>query len=134
MAAIRILAGSLVAAAAIFLAGCATSSSALVDPSKQYAPTENVVLLEQLPTDRPYEVIAYIDGSPGYAGQPLTEILEVMRKEAASLGAHALVPAGRDDRTSPQGLYYNPALGAYQVTGGHTFTHLRGAAIRYLDQ
>lgn len=99
----------------LLLAGCAsTTSVVMLDPSRQYAPTQSVTILLKPPT-RPYVEIAKLE-SKGQPGEPETEVLEDTRERAQKLGAHAIVvqettrhyqpPVVVEDPWPPQWLWY----------------------------
>ena len=73
------------------LGGCASVATqiTLLDSARQYAPTQNVVLLLDYPP-QPHVKIALIEAQ-GMAGGSEAELLEAARKKAQALGADAVV-------------------------------------------
>ena len=96
------------------LAGCASVAThiTLLDPARQYAPTQYVGLLLDYPP-QPYVKIALIEAQ-GMAGGSEAELLEDARKKAQALGADAVV---RLEVTS----VYQPPVRAYDPWYGNPF-------------
>ena len=96
------------------LAGCASVAThvTLLDPARQYAPTQNVVLLLDYPS-RPHVKIALIEAQ-GMPGGSEAELLEDARKKAQALGADAVV---RLEVTS----VYQPPIRVYDPWYGDPF-------------
>jgi hypothetical protein len=129
------------------LAGCASVAThvTLLDPARQYAPTQNVVLLLDYPS-RPHVKIALIEAQ-GMPGGSEAELLEDARKKAQALGADAVV---RLEVTSvyqppirvylyPDRLlfrypyFYGPyPYGDYHWIGGGNVQTLKAVAIKYV--
>lgn len=139
------------AAAGLLLFGCASVSTrvTLLDPARPLAPSERVVILIEPPT-RPHVTLALIEAR-GLAGGSEGELLEAARRDAARLGADAVVRLSVDKTVLPPleiydpvfspfysryalraGAYaYPPYLGQYRMVGGGTALTLRALAIKY---
>jgi len=114
-----------------FICGCAQTSAVMVDSSKQYQPTEKVLLLTEAPS-RPYISIAVLE-STGPVNTPLPDLLESMKKKGMAIGADAVIPMQDVSTTQQQGIMYNPWLGGYQTIGGGTLPKIRGVAIKFTE-
>lgn len=117
--------------AVFILTGCATTSAVMLESGVTYRPTQHVQILTQTPT-RPFKQIALLE-TRGEVSTPITELLESMRKKAASLGADAVIPTQDASKQQQQGIMYNPWLGGYHTLGGGTLPVIRGVAIKYTD-
>ena len=81
---------ALIALVALWLAGCAaTTSVVLLDASKQYPPSASVEILLKAP-QRDYLEIAKLE-STGLIGEPEPKVLEDARMRAQEIGAEAIV-------------------------------------------
>lgn len=125
--------GSLLIFSIIILAGCASADVLMLDESKEYNPTENVLLLFEEPSE-PYVVIAIIDGH-GSQYNTDSQVLKAIRKSARKIGAHAIIPLATDKEYVPTTTYANPVAGSPPITiaGGNKII-TRAAAIRFIDQ
>ncbi|HUL41987.1 MAG TPA: hypothetical protein VLV32_08815 [Burkholderiales bacterium] len=142
----------------VVLAGCAsvTSQVTVFDPTRHYAPTQNVVILLRFP-QRPHTNIGLIEAK-GTVGGSESELLEVAREKARALGADALVRLDVTSVYEPPlpvfypgyggpflwcpgyryGPYYYPPyaygpypLGSYGWTEGGNVQTLKAVAIKY---
>lgn len=142
---------------AVVLSGCASVSThvAVLDPSRRFEPTQNVIVLLR-PPERPFVEIAKLE-SRGAIGEPETALIEDAREKAKALGAHALVtletlthyqppiavwepwPPGYPwyrDRFSRMHFWpYGPGFpfGEERVLPGGNVLTLRSVAIRFQD-
>lgn len=115
----------------LIITGCATADATLIDPSRRYEPTENVVLIVEEP-NKPYEVIAIIEGN-GSQYNNQSDILKSIRKEAMKIGAHAILPISTEKEYVPTTTHANPVAGSPPITlaGGNKII-MKVAAIRYI--
>lgn len=142
---------AIVAAVALMLAGCAPVSTrvTVLDPALALAPTERVVIL-LAPATRPHVPVALIEAR-GLAAGSEGELLEAARREAARLGADAVVRLSVEKTVRPPleiydpvfspfysryalragGHFYPPYLGQYRMVGGGTALTLKALAIKY---
>ena len=93
------------------LAGCASVATHVTpfDPARQYAPTQNVVLLLDYPP-QPHVKIALIEAH-GMPGGSEAELLEAARKKAEALGADAVVRLEVTSAYQPPVRVYDPWYG-----------------------
>ena len=93
------------------LAGCASVATqvTLLDPARQYAPTQNVAILFDFPP-QPYVKIALIEAQ-GTVGGSESELLEDARKKAQALGADAVVRLEVISVYQPPVRVYDPWYG-----------------------
>jgi len=96
------------------LAGCAsvTTRVTVFDPAQQYAPTQNIAILLELPP-QPHSKIALIEAQ-GTVGGGEAELYEEARRKAQALGADAIV---RLEVIS----VYQPPVRVYDPWYGHPF-------------
>lgn len=123
----------LILSIAVISAGCASADVLMLDESKEYEPTENVLLLFEEPSE-PYVVIAIIDGH-GSQYNTDSQVLKAIRKSARKIGAHAIIPLATDKEYVAPTTHANPVAGSPPITiaGGNKIT-TRAAAIRFVDQ
>lgn len=117
----------------VSLSACASADAVLMDPGKMYPRVENVQLLFNLP-DRPYEVIAMIEGT-GSVYNDESDVIKAMRKKAGKVGAHAIIFVSTDLQYMPQQTFANPVQGSppISIAAGNKITS-KAAAIRFTDQ
>ena len=97
----------LLAASLLLLSACATTTSVvLLDPTKQYSPTQSVEILLK-PPSKPYVEIAKLEAK-GSAGQPETELLEDLREKARQIGADAIIVVDTSSVYHPPVIVYDP--------------------------
>src|SRR5690625_1584441 len=96
--------------------GCAQTSLVKLEESRQFAPPDNVLILEHVP-DEPFEIIARLE-TRGTAFQSIPPLLNQMRNEASKIGADAIIPVEERQEQIQQQVMYNPWLGGYQTLGG----------------
>jgi len=139
------------------LSGCASVPThvAVLDPSRRFEPTQNVVVLLR-PPERRHVEIAKLE-SRGAIGEPETALIEDAREKAKALGAHAIVtletltqyhppitvwdpwpppyPWYRDRWTGMRFWPYGPGFpfGEERVLPGGNVLTLRAVAIRFED-
>lgn len=94
--------GFVCALLAAALGGCASVATqvTLLDPAQKFTPTQNVVILLELPS-RPHIKLALIEAQ-GTTGGGEAELLEDARKKAQALGADAIV------RMEVTAVYHEP--------------------------
>jgi hypothetical protein len=141
----------------VLVAGCSTMTSVVVlDPAKQYRPTQKVAILLKPPATAYVEIAKLV--STGLPGEPETVLLEDARKRAAEVGADAIIVVETTsvyrppvivyepwppylpwyrDRWRGYRYWYHPPPFPYfpEVTtfpGGNAYT-VRAVAIKYLD-
>ncbi len=91
----------------LLAAGCSTMTSVvLLDPTKQYPPTQAVIILLKPPAE-PYIEIAKLE-SRGIVGEPETALLEDAREKAAKLGADAIIVTETSSVYQPPVIFYDP--------------------------
>ena len=140
--------------AALVLSACAGVSTHVVqlDPSRTYAPTQNVEVLLEKPK-RPYVDIALLE-SRGEVGVTEAELLNHAREKARTIGADAIVRVESDRVYHPPVAVYEPwpdpfywhwyrhraiplhphPWGTYRVIGGG-YTHtVKTLAIKYKEK
>jgi hypothetical protein len=90
------------------LAACASVAThvTVFDPARQYAPTQNVVVLLDYPP-RPHVKIALIEVQ-GMPGGSEAELIEDARKKAQALGADAIVRVEVTSVYQPPVRVYDP--------------------------
>lgn len=117
----------------MIVTGCATADATLIDPSRIYEPTDNVVLIVDEPNE-PYEVIAIIEGN-GSQYNNQSDVLKSIRKEAMKVGAHAILPISTEKEYVPTTMHANPVAGSPPITlaGGNKII-MKVAAIRFVDR
>jgi len=93
------------------LAGCASVETrvTVLDPAQQYAPTQNVAVLLDLPP-QPHSKIALIEAR-GMVGGGEAELFEEARKKAQALGADAIVRLEVISIYQPPVRVYDPWFG-----------------------
>ena len=74
----------------VLFLGCATTSTVLLDKTRQYPSTKNVPIINSIPY-QPYHIITELE-TKGYIGQSIPQLLDKMRKKAMSIGANAIIP------------------------------------------
>jgi hypothetical protein len=138
---------------ALFLSGCSTAGTSVpIGNAGSFAPTQpaSIVLLVGAP-ERKHEIIALVEGQAAtddYLTKAKTEAaaIEAMKKEAARLGAHAIVLTGKG--SAPYGqIGFANTTGSATTIGGYTSGYattvgttvgwekitFSGTAIRYTD-
>lgn len=100
---------------ALLLGGCATTPQVITTQVSKihYAPTSLVEVLSVPPTT-PYTVIAKIHGEAP-AGTPSAQVIASIQKQAAALGADAIVLQNESKQTPAQ-ISFNPSGGNYIST------------------
>lgn len=135
------------------LAGCSTSGTSVpIGQAGRFSatPVEGIVLLAA-PPERKHEIIALVEGvaaTDDYLTKARTEAaaLDAMKKEAARLGAHAIVLTGKGSAPYGQIGFVNTTGSATtigNVTSGYAYSTVTsvgwekitfsGTAIRYTD-
>ncbi len=102
----------------------------LMDPSRTYAPTENVLLLLEEPENE-FQIIAIIEAkATQYNTQ--SDAVKAARKEAQKIGAHAIIPMTAEKKEVQSDTMPNPVAGSppIYIAGGTQIT-MKFAAIRY---
>ena len=93
--------------ALLLLTGCATTTNVvLLDPGKQYPPTQTVQILLR-PPSAPYVEIAKLE-SRGSIGEPEPAVIEDARERARELGADALLILESTAMYEPPAVIYDP--------------------------
>jgi len=122
---------SLLLVLAVVYSGCASASVTLLDPSRQYPPTESVLLLLEEPS-RSYEIIAIIEGN-GSQYNNEAQVLKAVRKSARKIGAHAIFLITTDKTYVPASTHANPFAGPpITIMAGDKIV-MKIAAIRFID-
>lgn len=96
---------------AAVLAGCAsvTTRVTIIDPAQQYAPTQNVAVLLEIPP-QPHSRIALIEAQ-GTVGGGEAELFEEAHRKAQALGADAIVRVEVISVYQPPVRVYDPWYG-----------------------
>ena len=117
--------------AGCLLAGCASADVMLLDPSRTFPPTENVLLLFEEPEGE-YEIIAIIEAK-GSQYNNQSEVVRAARREAQKIGAHGILPMTNERREVRSEVIPNPVAGSppIYIAGGTQMT-MKFAAIRYI--
>lgn len=119
------------AAALALLAGCASPGSAvqvhMLAPPGSYAPVHLVQVLTAPPA-QPYTEIARLE-TTGAPGATAAQVIDVLQKKAAALGADALIVSEHTQTGAPQ-LQFNPVGGQYQMQPGLSLVQVQALAIR----
>lgn len=123
---------SIVTAALLGLAGCAAGPQVQVNAlsSTHFAPSSLVEVLHTIP-DRPYTAIARIHAEAP-TGTPSAQVIAVIEKHAADLGADAII-LHNESRSSPAQVQFNPSGGNYQNLPPQVTPIYTGEAIRWLS-
>ena len=127
-------AGALLRVAMVWLWGSWASAEVLMlDESKEYESTDNVLLLFEEP-EEDFIVIAIIEGH-GSQYNTDSQVLKSIRKSARKIGAHAIIPLATDKSYVPPTTHANPVAGSPPITiaGGDKIT-TRAAAIRFVNK
>jgi len=115
----------------LLFTGCAGADVMLIDPSRTFAPTENVVLIFEEP-DTEHEVIGIIEAK-GSQYNNQSQVVRAARKEAGKIGAHCILPMATERREVAAQTVANPvASGAPIHIAGGTQMTIKFAAIRYI--
>ena len=114
-----------------FVSGCAGADVMLMDPSRDYAPTDNVLLLFDEPENE-YEIIAVIEAKATQYNSE-SDAVKAARKEARKIGAHAIIPLTTEKKEVQSETMPNPVAGSppIYIAGGTQIT-MKFAAIRYM--
>lgn len=117
----------------VICSGCASADVLMLDESKEYDPTNNVLLLFDEPS-KEFIIIAIIEGH-GSQYNTDSQVLKSIRKSAKKIGAHAIIPLATDKEYVPPTTHANPVAGSPPITiaGGNKIT-TRAAAIRFVDE
>ncbi|MCC5927029.1 MAG: hypothetical protein JJU41_10775 [Bacteroidetes bacterium] len=117
--------------AVFLLMGCASADVMLLDPSRSFPPTENVLLLFEEPEDE-YEIIAIIEAK-GSQYNNQSEVVRAAQKKAGKIGAHGIIPMTNERREVASEVIPNPVAGSppIYIAGGTQMT-MKFAAIRYI--
>ncbi|MHB0889534.1 hypothetical protein [Acidithiobacillus sp.] len=112
------------------LAGCAAGPQVQVNAlsSTRYAPTSLVETLSKAP-DRPYTAIANIHAEAP-TGTPPAQVIAIIEKRAAALGADAVI-LHNESRSTPAQVQFNPSGGNYQNLPPQLTPIYSGEAIRW---
>lgn len=127
------------------IAGCATEGTSIPIGEQRFAPTDpaRLVLLMSEPS-RAHAVVAMVEGVAatddyfGSEAKTQAAAIEAMRKEAARLGAHAVVLSGKSNEasgaiTTGNGIVSGGYFTATATTMGFQKIRVAGTAIRYAD-
>lgn len=117
----------------LFFVSCASADVLMLDESKEYESTDNVLLLFEEP-EEDFIVIAIIEGH-GSQYNTDSQVLKSIRKSARKIGAHAIIPLATDKSYVPPTTHANPVAGSPPITiaGGDKIT-TRAAAIRFVNK
>ena len=117
--------------AGCLLSGCASADVMLLDPSRTFPATDNVLLLFEEPEEE-YEIIAIIEAR-GSQYNNQSEVVRAARKEAQKIGAHGIIPMTNERREVRSEIIPNPVAGSppIYIAGGTQMT-MKFAAIRYI--
>lgn len=120
----------IIIAALLGLAGCAAGPQVQVSAlsSTHYAPTSLVETLSKAP-DRPYTAIAKIHAEAP-SGTPSAQVIAIIEKRAAALGADAVI-LHNESRSTPAQVQFNPSGGNYQNLSPQITPIYSGEAIRW---
>jgi hypothetical protein len=120
----------IVIAALLGLAGCAAGPQVQVSAlsGTHYAPTSLVETLGKAP-DRPYTTIAKIHAEAP-AGTPSAQVIAIIEKRAAALGADAVI-LHNESHSTPAQVQFNPSGGNYQNLPPQITPIYSGEAIRW---
>lgn len=93
--------------AALVLSGCLHANSVMLDPMAAYAPVyPDEVRIFLSPRDVPFEYVeialVHADGDDDWHDE--ADVVEAIREEAASLGAHAVILSGVDQPSTLEKL------------------------------
>lgn len=114
------------------LAGCAAGSQAYVPDQADaslHTPTALVETLQKAP-ERPYKVLAKLHASAP-AGTPPAQVIALLTKRAASLGAEAII-IHNESRSVPAQVQFNPSGGNYSEQPAQIMPIYSAEAIRWL--
>lgn len=127
------------------IAGCATEGTSIPIGEQRFAPTDPVslVLLTSEPS-RAHTVVAMVEGVAatddyfGSEAKTQAAAVQAMRKEAARLGAHAVVLSGKSSEasaaiTTGNGIVSGGYFTATATTMGFQKIRVAGKAIRYAE-
>jgi len=111
--------------------GCAGADVMILDPSRTFSPTENVVLLLEEPNVE-YEMIGIIEAK-GSQYNNQSQVVRAARKEAGKIGAQYIFPMATETKEVAAQTLANPVAGGapIHIAGGTQMT-IKFAAIRYL--
>jgi hypothetical protein len=145
--------GALISVVAVLLAACSTSGTSIkIGEGGTHPPTDPTSIALLLgPPQKPHEVIALVEGvaaTDDYLTRARTEAaaIEAMKKEAARIGANAIVLTGKS--SAPYGqVGYATTTGSAVATGNYISGYattvssglgwekitFSGTAIRYAD-
>lgn len=135
------------------MVGCSTSGTSVLIGEGSYAATDpgTIVLLLE-PPQKSHKIIALVEGTAAtddYFTKQKTEqaAIEAMKKEAARIGANAIVLTGKNSapygqvttgHTSTTGTVLNNSISTYGITTATTMgwekITFSGTAIRYTDE
>lgn len=111
---------------AALLSACTVSNVASLN-GKTYPPTTFVEVLTEKPS-RPYEQFALVE-TQGSLSQPMSDMIDGLRKKAMEVGADAVILA--QDASYTMGATYINTGTVYTPIPGGRYPVLRGIAIKY---
>jgi hypothetical protein len=122
---------AIVVGAALFFAGCASSSHTIVGQVRAPLDPGDVEIYTSPP--RRYEEIAFLDassvGSLGHASPAgEDEAIYRMKEDAAKLGANGVLLTGISDR---YGGSLGVGIGGFGVSGGHSHVTAGGGSVAF---
>ena len=108
--------------------GCAATSVVMINSAQKYPPTENVVLLFEIP-ERDHEIIAIVEGN-GSIFNNYSQVLKKTQERAQKIGAHAIIPLRPETEYVPSASVTNFDGSPLTIPGGTKIT-VKAVAIRY---
>lgn len=139
------IAAFLLLCATLATGGCATEGISIPIGEQRFSPTDpaGIALLISEPS-RPHVVVAMVEGvasTDDYLSEARTQAaaIEAMRKEAARVGANAVLLTGKATEANGSTTVANGALGpgyftAVATTMGFQKIRIAGTAIRYTGE
>ena len=107
---------------------CASTSVVRINSAQTYPPTENVVILFEIP-EQDHEIIAIVEGN-GSIFNNYSQVLQKIQEKAQKIGAHAIIPLAPESVYVPSTNVTNFDGSPLTIPGGTKMT-IKAVAIRY---